>query len=236
MLPFENVRERLLRAGVAPRHAKRYVAELRDHLSDLMAQEQAADLDPRQAEARARELLGSEDQLAAAMIESAPKSLAARAPGIVFALLPILLMVLVLLVTGVAAFQLLWPVRDIAPSDMPAGYALFIVVVSVFTSYALGPLIAAGCITVALRQRLRSAWVWVGLALVAMLSGPLGIHTRAVPAAQGGEGGTLYAMVRIAYADGEPALAATMTFALLRMVIMFLALATLYRVLQKRYT
>jgi hypothetical protein len=33
--PFESVRELLLRAGIAPRHARRYVTELREHLADL---------------------------------------------------------------------------------------------------------------------------------------------------------------------------------------------------------
>lgn len=40
-LPFEAVRERLLRAGVTPRYANRYVTELREHLADLTERERA---------------------------------------------------------------------------------------------------------------------------------------------------------------------------------------------------
>jgi hypothetical protein len=34
--PFENLRERLLRAGVAPRHVQRYLRELSDHYEDVV--------------------------------------------------------------------------------------------------------------------------------------------------------------------------------------------------------
>jgi len=233
MSQFESVREQLLRAGIAPRHATRYVEELRDHLSDLVAQQRTTELDARQAEARARELLGSDEHLAAAMIERAPRSLAARAPVVVFALLPTALMISAILITGFIAFQLLWPVRDVAPADMPAGYRLFIAAVSFFTGYALGPLLAAGCVAMAWRQRLASRWVWVGLALLALLSGPLGFHTHFV-ASQAAGGGTMYSMARIAYQHGSPDLTATMTFALSRSAVMFLVLAAFYRTLQKR--
>ena len=234
MHTFENVREQLLRAGIPPRHARRYVDELRDHLSDLVEQQHATVLDPRQAEARARELLGSDEQLACAMIDSAPRSLAARAPGVVFAFLPMLLLAVIILGLGLVAFQLLWPVRGVAPSDMPTGYAFFIVTVGFFTNYALGPLLAAGSITMALRQRVRSVWVWVGLALLALFSGPLGFHTRYVPQEAGGDGSTLYSMARFAYEQGSPDLVATMTLALSRSVVMFVVLTVLYLALQSR--
>jgi len=35
-MPFEELRERLLTAGIAPRHVRRYLAELSDHLDDLI--------------------------------------------------------------------------------------------------------------------------------------------------------------------------------------------------------
>jgi hypothetical protein len=40
--PFNELRERLLRAGVAPRHVRRYLKELADHLADLTAEEERA--------------------------------------------------------------------------------------------------------------------------------------------------------------------------------------------------
>jgi len=40
--PFDELRERLLRGGVAPRHVRRYLRELGDHLSDLKVDESSA--------------------------------------------------------------------------------------------------------------------------------------------------------------------------------------------------
>ncbi len=53
------LRERLLRAGISPGHASRYVTELREHLADLVAQERTSGLDARQAEANARALVAA---------------------------------------------------------------------------------------------------------------------------------------------------------------------------------
>ena len=74
MPSFENVREQLLLAGIAPRHARRYVTELREHLADLVAQERATGLEVAPAEERARSLLGSDAQLAEAMIRTSRRS------------------------------------------------------------------------------------------------------------------------------------------------------------------
>jgi hypothetical protein len=38
-MQFEHLRERLLKAGVAPGHVRRYLRELSDHLDDLAAAE-----------------------------------------------------------------------------------------------------------------------------------------------------------------------------------------------------
>jgi hypothetical protein len=38
-MEFNTIRENLLRGGVAPRHVRRYLAELDDHLADLTARE-----------------------------------------------------------------------------------------------------------------------------------------------------------------------------------------------------
>ena len=51
------------------RPARRYLAELRDHLDDLIAEERRAMSDPREAETRALSRLGSIEMLADAMIE-----------------------------------------------------------------------------------------------------------------------------------------------------------------------
>src|ERR1700760_2050316 len=91
--PFESVRERLLKAGVAPRHVHRYVTELREHLADLTQQERSTVLPPDQAAARATLLLGSEEFLAQSMLDKGmPRSLAVKAPFAVFVASPVVLL------------------------------------------------------------------------------------------------------------------------------------------------
>ena len=66
---FDPLFRRLLEGGVRRRPARRYLAELKDHLDDLIADERRAMSDPREAETRALSRLGSFDMLADAMIE-----------------------------------------------------------------------------------------------------------------------------------------------------------------------
>src|SRR5271163_4327337 len=97
LLPFENVREQLLRAGIAPRHVHRYVIELREHLADLTARERASGLDAKAAAERARAILGTDTQLAQEMImRGAPRSFAARVPWAAFGIIPAVTIVLLI--------------------------------------------------------------------------------------------------------------------------------------------
>jgi hypothetical protein len=233
--PFESVREQLLRAGIAPRHANRYVTELREHLADLAAQQRASGMDAGKAREHAMALMGSDAQLAQAMIDrGAPRSIAARAPWSVFALLPVLSWLLVIGITFFAMSRLLWPVRGLAPMDMPAGYTTLIAMVSFVSSYLVGPLLAAGCIVIALRQRLASSWVWVGLVLVALISGPVGFHMHYIPSVTG-KSETLFSGMGIVYVDGSASLPATLSVAALRAAVLFTMAALAYRGLQSRF-
>jgi hypothetical protein len=131
-LPFESVREQLMRAGIAPHHAKRYVIELREHLAQ-------------------------------AMIDKTPRSLSARAPWAVFALVPVMVLLTVVWAVATVMMRLLGPLHSAWPGGVPDTYRGLIAAVSFVASYLLGPAIAGGCIALALRQRLTSRWVWVGL-------------------------------------------------------------------------
>jgi hypothetical protein len=86
---FNDLAESLLKGGVAPRHVRRYLAELREHLADLTAEQRASGYDETDADIRARALLGSDRELAAAMLEQKQfRSWTARAPWAAFTLLP----------------------------------------------------------------------------------------------------------------------------------------------------
>src|SRR5487761_956450 len=88
--PLNELRERLLRAGVAPRHVRRYLAELADHLADLRAEEERAGRSRADAESAALIRLGGMDDLAKAMIEQRQvQSWCVRAPWAMFGLAPL---------------------------------------------------------------------------------------------------------------------------------------------------
>jgi hypothetical protein len=107
---FLNVRESLLRAGIAPRHVNRYVMELRDHLADLVAREHSAGLDLPAAASKARMILGTDTQLVQAMLDrDAPLSLAAKAPWAVFGILPLLALVVTMILLAIASFTYFAP-------------------------------------------------------------------------------------------------------------------------------
>jgi hypothetical protein len=102
---FEALRENLLKGGIAPRHVRRYLAELDDHLADLTAREIGAGYDGEDAAIRARAALGDDATLAGAMLAQRKlRSLTARAPWLVFRLMPPLAAILVFVVPTLALF------------------------------------------------------------------------------------------------------------------------------------
>lgn len=224
MQPFETVRERLLRAGIAASAVNRYVVELREHLADLTARERAAGLDAGEAASRARTLMGTEAQLAQAMIDrGAPRALSVKAPWAVFALLPVVGIVAVIWLIAMAMMRILMPVH----AALPGGYRALIAAAGFFASYAIGPLAAAACIAVALRQRLTSGWVWTGLALIALLSGFFGFYPPSAP-------GMPYHAATLAYANGHVSAAATLALVGLRAAVLFVLAALAWRALRAR--
>src|SRR5665213_2205812 len=89
--------------------------------------------------------------------------------------------------------RLLWPVGPLTDAARRESYLGLIEAAGFMANYLLGPLLAAGCITVALRQRLESPSVWIGLGLVALLSGLLGFHMNPMS----------YSAVGFIYVDGR---------------------------------
>ena len=91
---FQRLSERLLHAGIAPRHVRRYVRELSDHFDDLVREEKAGGAARELAETKALSRLGSDDALADAMLSRPElRSLTSRFPWAVFGLGPVVLLV-----------------------------------------------------------------------------------------------------------------------------------------------
>ena len=174
--PFHELRERLLRAGVAPRHVRRYVTELTDHLADLTVEEERAGRSRTDAESAALVRLGGMDDLARAMIEQRQfRSWSVRVPWAVFGLTPLLLL------AGawfVALFILWFGWQIFLPgADTPFGpgrvYGFANLYFQTGKALYFGAPIFVGWVIglIAVRQRLKALWPMVGLVLSAGMGG-----------------------------------------------------------------
>jgi len=187
---FEGLRETLLKGGVAPRHVRRYLAELSGHLEDLMAQQRAAGYDGEDAAIRARARLGEDGELAAAMLEQKSlRSLPARAPWLVFGFVPPAAAI-------VSAFILIAPLALIARILhmaakggilAPQWFQETAFAVTGVGNLALAPALAAGFVFLAARQRI--SWLWPLLAIVLLALLDLQFQAHFPPA--GHRGGSL---------------------------------------------
>jgi hypothetical protein len=185
---FENLRETLLKGGVAPRHVRRYLAELSEHLDDLTAQQSEAGYDAEDAAIRACAKLGSDAELAGAMLEQKKfRSLAARAPWAVFGLLPPLAVM-------TAFFALMGALALVANAcgiiahhgiNAPHWFRLLVQAAILFGNFALAPLLTLAFVVSATRQRLWPGWPLSAILLIALLDMQLHVNFPA-PGARGG--------------------------------------------------
>jgi hypothetical protein len=172
---FDPLWERLLRGGVGRRHARRYVAELRDHLEDLIAEERRKGSKLMDAETRAQERLGSPEMLAGAMIARRElRAWSARAPVATWLIAPSMGLVLctALAMAGVVATS-----KWITSAD---GVVMFSnVVLPVLLGWALA--------ATAARQRAAPVWPVVGLIVLAALGAALQVQVTLPSAGAHGE-------------------------------------------------
>ena len=174
---FEKLRERLLRGGIAPRHVRRYVAELRDHFDDLVREGAEKGLTQNEAEAMAQARIGSDDELSAVMLaRSELRSVTARFPWAVFGFGPALM----LTVTIVAAVLLeggflyshralatWW--RDAPPVTPPDWIKWSVYAWNWLATFAAPLMIAALLCVLGIRQRMSRRWIMLGAAVVCIL-------------------------------------------------------------------
>jgi hypothetical protein len=193
---FHELRERLLRAGVAPRHVRRYLTELAEHLADLRAEEERAGRGRADAESAALVRLGGMDDLAKAMVEQRQfQSWCVRAPWAMFGLGPVFLLGLV----WCAALFVLWsgwqiflPGTDTPFGSRPGAHRIFEVAniyfqVDRLIYFAAPILVGWGIGLIAARQRLNAVWPTVGLVLIALMGGTAQVQASrtAVPGGLG---------------------------------------------------
>jgi hypothetical protein len=172
---FENLRETLLKGGVAPRHVRRYLTELSEHLDDLTAQQREAGYDGEDAALRARARLGDDDGLAQAMLEQpGMRSWPARLPWLAFVALPpvatlllgtLLYAAVYFIGNGAAKIYAVVPV----PQNLLVGFS---VAAMTAISVLAVPVAATLLALLADRQRLKPLWPLLGIALL-LLATPM---------------------------------------------------------------
>jgi len=172
---FAQLREQLLRGGIAPRHVKRYLRELSEHLADLTEAQAAAGFDAEDAAARARAALGPDAELADAMLKQRDfRSLSARFPWLVFGVMPPL--------TVIVAFFLLLPVMIILGRlggaighdnklilPVPAWFDGTMTAIVFLANLLLGTALAFLLARIAARQRMKLVWPLLGMVLILIL-------------------------------------------------------------------
>jgi len=188
--PFHELHERLLRAGVAPRHVRRYLAELSDHLADLIAEEQLAGHNRADAESAALLRLGSSDDLARAMIgQHQFQAWSARAPWATFGLGPLALLVAAYFLACLilwSGWQIFLPLSR-TPFVRIDGIAVLFFGVGRSIYFAAPILVGWVIVLIAARQRLKLLWPIAGLVPIAFIASMARVHvTRpSVPGAAG---------------------------------------------------
>jgi hypothetical protein len=172
---FDAIAENLLKGGVAPRHVRRYVRELDEHLQDLTAQQRAAGYEGKDALSRARARLGDDAELVQAMLEQpGMRSWPARLPWLVFLLLPPVLTA----VTGLALYAAFYYLGNEAVTinavlPVPQDWLIGVSVTAMTAINVLAvPVMAVLLAVLAQRQRLPPLWPLLGIALL-LLATPM---------------------------------------------------------------
>src|ERR1700735_1973836 len=170
---FDRLSERLLHAGIAPRHVRRYERELSDHFDDLVREEKAGGATRELAETRALSRLGHDDDLANAMLSRPElRSLTARYPWAVFGIGPVALLALSVAGGLYLEFWLLHLPGGIFTylTGQPPGPVTARLATQVYTVYNTlivygAPLLFAWLFYwIGSRQRIPAAWIVTGVA------------------------------------------------------------------------
>jgi hypothetical protein len=219
----------LLKAGIAPRHVRRYLRELNDHLADLKEAQLETGHDGHEAGLRARALLGGDEELATAMLaQPSLKSWAARWPWLFFAVLPPL--------SSLASFFLLaLPLVLFADAHRALTHTLVAPIwlqsltgaMTLFANLALSPTLAAFIVWTAARQRLNWKWPLLAITIIALAGFHMVAHFPTAPQKGGQIAITALQIFRLTGHYPEPAWAILAQF--------FLTLAPALWLLKQRF-
>jgi len=169
---FDRLTERLVCAGIAARHARRAVIELREHWQDIVAELESAGRPRAQAEAAAAERLGSDEKFVESML-ARPElhSWAQRRPCLAFTLLPLLAFIGMVGVSIAVLIGTLTAVHALAINPAASPTLRWLSAALMANALWLAPLAAAGASCVlAARQRVSARWAVMGAVLIGLLA------------------------------------------------------------------
>ncbi len=169
--PFAELSERLLRAGVAPKHVRRTVAELEAHRQDLVAELRANGTPTPQAEVEARLRLGSDEALAASVLARPElRSWARRRPWAAFAIVPIVSFVAAFAVWAVTFIMLVEELKSALGMALLERSGVRPITEFLFGAALWGlPVIIGGlCMWFAAARRAGAAWPIAGVAVICL--------------------------------------------------------------------
>jgi hypothetical protein len=170
-MPFDALEDRLLRGGIAPRHVKRYLRELTEHLADLTEAQRDLGYDEADARVRARAALGPDSELADAMLKQRDfRSFSARFPWAVFSVGAILVLFAgtafpVLLVGIGGKLALILSLIEKGTVEPPGLQATIRLLLETGNLLAL-PLAVLLMSVIVRRQRLSPLWLLLSLAVL----------------------------------------------------------------------
>jgi hypothetical protein len=171
---FNELRECLLRAGAAPRHVRRYLTELTEHLADLTAEEERAGRGRADAESAALVRLGGMDELAKAVMEQRQfQSWCVRAPWATFGVAPLFLLAgawFVALFILWLGWKMFLPGADTPFGGPVDGFANVYFQIDRAFYFGAPILIGWGVGLIAARQRLNAVWPIAGLVPIALMA------------------------------------------------------------------
>lgn len=168
----EGLSRRLLRAGIAPRHVKRLIAELEAHFADLVAELRSTGLSQAESESQAAVRLGTDDVLVANILARPElQSWVRRWPWLALVLLPLLALPVQFVLSMLAAVGVVtFSTQVLGLTALHPGAVPW--VVGGLQTYAvwIAPMITAGAACIlAVRYGASMVWPIVGSALIAFL-------------------------------------------------------------------
>ena len=164
---FELLGERLLRAGIAPRHVRRYLRELRDHYDDAIRAEIDNGVGRAAAEDSAAKRLGEPDHLVeSALARPELLSWSRRWPWAVYIVAPLLLYPAAFVATILAMVGLAQVVTPGAERPMPTPLLEILKAIRLLDLYVLPVVAAAGFALLARRRGVSRAWAAASITLI----------------------------------------------------------------------